>query len=79
MDMMIISRKNQIWGRIYVIGKERSGGWQCVCTSGGPYVKQASLHLNEFGYDPIKIDRSKFARNLRQHRKTERNKHAEKR
>ncbi len=71
---MITSRKNQIWGRIYEIGKNTSGGWQSVCTSGGPYVKQASLHLNEFGYDSIKIDRNKFAERLRQHRKNERNK-----
>jgi hypothetical protein len=77
--MMITSRRNQIWGRIYDIGKNESGRTQCICTSGGPYVKTASLHLSEFDFNQIKIDRSKFAEQLRQHRKTERNKHAEKR
>lgn len=71
---MITSVKNQIWGRIYDIGRNPSGGWQSVCTSGGPYGKKASLHLAEFGYDTIDIDRNKFAERLRQHRKTERNK-----
>lgn len=74
---MITSRKNQIWGRIYDIGQTPSGGWQSICTSGGPYLKKASLHLHEFGYDTINIDRNKFAERLRQHRKNERNKHAE--
>ena len=74
---MITSRKNRIWGRIYDIGKNPSGGWQSVCTSGGPHVKQASMHLDEFSYEVIKIDRNQFAQRLRQHRKTERNKHAE--
>jgi hypothetical protein len=71
---MIVSRKNRIWGRIYDIGKNKSDRWQSVCTSGGPFRKQASMHMSEFGYDPIKIDRNKFAELLRQHRKTERNK-----
>ena len=76
---MITSRKNRIWGRIYDIGKNPSGGWQSVCTSGGPHAKQASMHLDEFGYDAIKINRSKFAECLRQHRKNERNKKNEQR
>ena len=71
---MITSRRNRIWGRIYDIGKNPHGGWHSVCTSGGPHVKQASMHLDEFSYYAIKIDRSKFAELLRQHRKNERNK-----
>ena len=77
--MMITSRRNRIWGRIYDIGQNSLGRWQSVCTSSGKYSKTASLHLAEFNHDAIKIDRNKFAQFLRQHRKTERTKHAEKR
>ena len=63
------SRKNQIWGRIYDIGKTESGGRSSVCTSGGPHVKSASLHLQEFDFYAIKIDRDQFAQQLRQYKK----------
>lgn len=74
---MITSRRNQIWGRMYDIGKTPSGAWQIVCTCGGKYSKKASLHLAEFERNTIEIDRNQFAQLLRQHRKNERNKHAE--
>lgn len=71
---MIPSRRNIIWGRNYDLGRNASGGWQFLCSSGGTWKKRITLGLDEFNYHPIEIDRAEFARLLKQHRKTERNK-----
>jgi len=75
---MIESSKNNIWGRIYQIGKNASGRYQSICSCGGRYAKQATIHLSDFDYQPIKIDRAEFAKLILQHRKNEKSKAKEK-